>query len=70
MEGKKRVIRLREIEDPKARDQIALYAFHSFLLEVQANAFLIHTFQSCEKQPELRAPPAARKNSERVGDDG
>ena len=33
-----RVIRLRVIEGPNARDQIALCAFHSFLVEVQTNA--------------------------------
>lgn len=26
------------IEDPKVRDQIAFYAFHPFLVEVQTNA--------------------------------
>ena len=31
---KTRVIRLRVIEGPNARDQIVFYAFHSFLVEV------------------------------------
>ena len=35
---KTRVIRLRVIEGPNARDQIALCAFHSILVEVQTNA--------------------------------
>ena len=36
---KTRVIRLRAIEGPNERDQIALCAFHSFfLVEVQTNA--------------------------------
>ena len=35
---KTRVIRLREIEGSNVRDQIALCAFHSFLVEVQINA--------------------------------
>ena len=39
---KARVIRLRVIESPNARDQIAFCSFHSFLVEVQANASYIH----------------------------
>ena len=35
---KTRVIRLRVIEGPNVRDQIALCAFHSFLVEVQTSA--------------------------------
>ena len=35
---KKRVIRLRVIEDRNARDQSAFCAFHTFLVEVQTNA--------------------------------
>ena len=34
---KTRVTRLRVIIGPNARDQIALCAFHSFLVEVQTN---------------------------------
>ena len=36
------VIRLRVIEGPKTRDQIAFCAFHSFLVEVKTNAGYIH----------------------------
>ena len=39
---KTRVIRLRVLEGPNARDQIALFAFHSLLVEVQTNAGYIH----------------------------
>ena len=39
---KTRVIRLRVMESPNARDQIAFCAFHSFLVEVQTNAGSIH----------------------------
>ena len=39
---KTRVIKLRGKEGPNARDQIAFYAFHSFLVEVQTNAGYIH----------------------------
>ena len=35
---KRRVIRVREVEGRKARHQIAVCAFHSFLVEVQTNA--------------------------------
>jgi len=40
--SKTRVNRLRVIEGPNARDQTALYAFHSFLEEVQTNAGYIN----------------------------
>ena len=40
--SKTRVIRLRVKEGPYARDQIALYTFHSFLAEVQTNAGYIN----------------------------
>ena len=36
------VIRLRVIEGPKTRDQIAFCAFHSFSVEVKTNAGYIH----------------------------
>ena len=39
---KTRVIWLRVIEGPNARDQMAFYAFHLFLVEVQTNAGYIH----------------------------
>ena len=39
---KARVIRLRVIEGPNTRDQIAFGAFHSFVMEVQTNAGYIH----------------------------
>jgi len=39
---KTRVIRLRIIEGSNARDQIALCAFQTFLVEVQTNAGYIH----------------------------
>ena len=35
---KTRVVRLRVIDGPNARDQSALRAFHTFLVEVQTNA--------------------------------
>ena len=37
-----RVIRLREVEGPNVRDQIAFCALHSFLVEVQMNAGYVH----------------------------
>ena len=39
---KTNVIGLQVIEGPDARDQIALCAFHSFLVEVQTHAGYIH----------------------------
>ena len=39
---KTRVIRLRVIEGPNARDQSAFYAFLTFLVEFQRNAGYIH----------------------------
>ena len=39
---KTRVIRLRVLEGPNARDQIAFFAFHSLLVEIQTNAGYIH----------------------------
>ena len=39
---KTRVIRLRVIEGPNARDQSAFCGFHTFLVEVQTNAGRIH----------------------------
>ena len=36
------MIRLRVVEGPNARDQIAFCAFHLFLVEVQTNADYIH----------------------------
>ena len=41
-----RVMRFRVIKGPKARDQNAFCAFHSFLVEVQTNAGL-HTCDAC-----------------------
>ena len=41
-----RVIRLRAIEGPNVRDQIAFCAFHTFLLEVQTNAGYIHVMHA------------------------
>ena len=40
---KTHVIRLWKVADPNAYDQIAFCAFHSFLVEVQANPVHIHT---------------------------
>ena len=40
--SKAREIRLRVLEEPNARDQIALNAFHSFLVEVQTNGGYIY----------------------------
>ena len=37
-----RMIRLRVIESPNARDQSAFCAFYTFLVEVQTNADYIH----------------------------
>ena len=39
---KTREIRLRVIEDPNSRDQIALCALHSFFVEVKTNAGYTH----------------------------
>ena len=39
---KTRLIKLQGMEGPNARDQIAFYAFHSFLVEVLTNAGYIH----------------------------
>ena len=39
---KTRVITLRVTEGPNVRDQIAFFACHSFLMEVQTNADYIH----------------------------
>ena len=36
------MIRLRGVEGQDAHDQIAFFAFHSFLVEVQMNAGYIH----------------------------
>ena len=44
------MIRLRVMEDPNARDQIAFCAFHTFLLEVQMDAGYIHAMHVC-RQP-------------------
>ena len=43
-EGSRRVIRLLVIELLNLCDQIAFYAFHSFLVEVQMNACYIDYF--------------------------
>ena len=40
---KTRVFRLREVEGPNARDQIAFSAFHSLLVVVQMNAVYIQS---------------------------
>ena len=39
---KTRLIKLQGMEGPNARDQIAFYAFNSFLVEVLTNAGYIH----------------------------
>ena len=39
-------MRLQVIESPNARDQIALRATHSFLVEVQTNAGYIHAMHA------------------------
>ena len=41
---KTHMIRLWKVADPNTRDQIAFCAFHSFLVEVQANAVYILTY--------------------------
>ena len=43
---KTRVVRLRVIEGPNARDQIVFCAFHSFLVEVQTKAAYIHAMRA------------------------
>ena len=55
---------LRVIEGPDARDQIALRAFHSLLVEVPANAGYIHVTQCTIRTSGLglRAPLVARNN--------
>ena len=40
--GQDSVIRLRVIEGPYARQQIAFWAFHSFFVGVQMNANYLH----------------------------
>ena len=40
--GQNSVIRLRVIEGPYARHQIAFWAFHSFFVRVQMNAGYLH----------------------------
>ena len=62
---KTRVIRfLRLIEGRNARDQIELCAFHSLLVEVQANAGYIHATQCVITTSRLgwRVPLVARNN--------
>ena len=62
---KTRAIRfLRVIEGQNARDQIALCAFHSLLVEVQTNAGYIHVTQCVITKSwlGLRAPLVARNN--------
>ena len=62
---KTRVIRfLLVIEGQNARDQIALRAFHSLLVEVPANAGHIHMTQCVIRTSGLglRAPLVARNN--------
>ena len=39
---KTQVIRLRRVEGRNTRNQVAFFAFHSFLVEVQTNAEYIH----------------------------
>ena len=62
---KTRVIRLRVIEDPNARDQITFCVFNTFIEEVQTNAGYIHaTRDACvitTWRLGLRAPLVARK---------
>ena len=64
---KTRVIRLRVLEGPNARDQIAFFAFHSFLVEVQTNAGCWpHTCDACVTTTwrlGLKAPLVARNNN-------
>ena len=43
---KTRVIRLRVIEGPNARDQITFCAFHLFLVEVQTKADFVHSMRA------------------------
>ena len=64
---KTRVIRLRVIEGPNARDQTTFCVFNTFLEEVQTNAGYIHaTRDACvitTWRLGLRAPLVARKKS-------
>ena len=48
------VIRLRVIEDPDARDQIAFCAFPSLLVEVQTNAGYIYMRRMRNNNLEIR----------------
>ena len=62
---KTRVIRfLRVIEGRNARDQIELWAFHSLLVEAQANSGYTHSTQRVITTSGLgwRAPLVARNN--------
>ena len=68
---KTRVIRLRVIEGPNARDQIAFCAFHSFLVEVQTDAgwCWLHTCDACvitTWRLGLRAPLVARSPQKNI----
>ena len=61
---KTRVVILRVIEGPNARDQSALCAFHSFLVEVQTKCWL-HACDACvitARGLGLRATRGARNN--------
>ena len=63
-DGRNTRIRLRVIEGPNARDQTALCAFHSFLVEVQKNAGytdICDTFVITTWRLELQAPLVSRE---------
>ena len=57
---KTRVIGLRVIEGPNARDQIVFCAFHSFLVEVQTKA--AYMYMRCVRNNNLDIRIVARNN--------
>ena len=52
------MIRFRVIEGPNARDQIAYYAFHTFLVEAQMHAILVPRARSFLVTGSLQIKPS------------
>ena len=53
---KTHVIRLRGVEGRNTGNQIAFFAFHSFLVEVQANAEYIHVTSAVASMLQIAFP--------------
>lgn len=53
---KTHVIRLRGVEGRNTDNQIAFFAFHSFLVEVQANAEYIHVTSAVASMLQIAFP--------------